>query len=163
MYQQILVAVDDSETSAHALEAALQLASETGAKLQPLFVVDVPLLAYQTPGSEPTYVRNALREEGARVIADAVASMKRAGVLGTPRIAESDLEASDIAQCILQAASDLKADLVVMGTHGRQGFRRLVLGSVAERFLRIAQCPVLMISARGIQRAASDAQATESI
>jgi nucleotide-binding universal stress UspA family protein len=163
MYQQILVAVDDSETSAYALEAALQLARETGAKLQPLFVVEVPLLVYQTPGSEPTYVRNALLEKGTRVIADAVANMKRAGVQGTPRIVESDLVANDIAQCILHAASDLKADLVVMGTHGRRGFRRLMLGSVAERFLRIAQCPVLMISAHGIHRAESGAQATESI
>ena len=156
MYQQILVAVDDSETSAHAFETALQLARETGAKLQPLFVVDVPLLAYQTPGCEPTYARNALLERGTRVIADAVASMKRAGVQGTPRIAESDLEANDTAQCIHRAAADFKADLVVIGTHGRRGVQRMLLGSVAERFLRIAQCPVLMISAHCAESPASE-------
>jgi nucleotide-binding universal stress UspA family protein len=163
MYQQILVAVDGSETSTHALDAALQLAHDAGAKLQPLFVVDVPLLVYATPGSEPTHVRNALLEKGAHVIADAVASMKRAGVQGTPRIIETGLSGDDIAHCILCAASDFKADLVVMGTHGRRGFQRLVLGSVAERFLRIAQCAVLMISAHGGKPVASGAQAAEPV
>lgn len=163
MYQQILVAVDGSETSAHALEAALQLARDAGAKLQPLFVVDVPLMSYDAPGYDPSYVRTALLEEGAHVIEDAVASMKRAGVQGPPRIAETDLADNDIAHCILRAANDFKADVVVMGTHGRRGVRRLVLGSVAERFLRIAQCPVLMIPAHSAKPVTSGAQATESI
>jgi hypothetical protein len=44
----------------------------------------------------------------------------------------------------------------VMGTHGRRGVRRLFLGSVAERFLRIATCPVLMISAHGVPKVAAD-------
>ncbi|CAE6701310.1 universal stress protein [Paraburkholderia nemoris] len=163
MYQQILVAVDGSETSARALDAALQLARDSGARLQPLFVVDVPLMSYDVPGYDPSYVRTALLEEGAHVIEDAVASMKRAGVQGTPRIAETDLAGDDIAHCILHAASDFKADLVVMGTHGRRGFQRLVLGSVAERFLRIAQCAVLMISAHSAKPVASDAQVAEPI
>lgn len=163
MYQQILVAVDGSETSAHALDAALQLARDAGAKLQPLFVVDVPLMSYDAPGYDPSYLRTALLEEGAHVIEGAVASMKRAGVQGTPRIAETDLADNDIAHCILHAASDYKADVVVMGTHGRRGVRRLVLGSVAERFLRIAQCAVLMIPAHSAKPVASNAQAAEPI
>ncbi|NPT56146.1 universal stress protein [Paraburkholderia elongata] len=163
MYQQILVAVEGSETSTRALDAALQFAHDAGAKLQPLFVVDVPLLVYDLPGSDLTHARNALLEQGRHVMDDAVASMKRAGVQGTPRIVETDLAGNDIAHCILRAASEFKADVVVMGTHGRRGFRRLVLGSVAERFLRIAQCPVLMISAHGGKPVTSGAQATESI
>ena len=163
MYQQILVAVDGSETSARALDAALQLARDAGAKLQPLFVVDVPLMSYDVPGYDPSYVRNALLEEGRQVMDDAVARMKRAGVQGTPRIVETDLAGDDIARCILRAANEFKASLVVMGTHGRRGFQRLVLGSVAERFLRIAQCPVLMISAHGGQAMASGAQTAEPI
>lgn len=163
MYQQILVAVDGSETSARALEAALQLARDAGAKLQPLFVVDVPLMSYDAPGYDPSYLRTALLEEGAHVINDAVARMKQAGVQGTPRIAETDLAGDDIAHRILRAASDFKADLVVMGTHGRRGFQRLVLGSVAERFLRIAQCAVLMIPAHSAKPVASDARAAEPV
>ncbi|HYS64874.1 MAG TPA: universal stress protein [Paraburkholderia sp.] len=163
MHQQILVAVDGSETSTRALDAALQLAHDADAKLQPLFVVDVPLLSYDVPGYDPSYVRNALLEEGAHVIDDAVASMKRADVQGTPRIIETEPAGDDIAHCILRAASDFKADLVVMGTHGRRGFQRLVLGSVAERFLRVAQCAVLMIPAHSAKPAASGAQVAETI
>lgn len=163
MYQQILVAVDGSETSTRALDAALQLAHDAGAKLQPLFVVDVPLMSYEVPGYDPSYVRNALLEEGGHVTNDAVASMQRAGVQGTPRIVETDPAGDDIAHCILRAANEFKADVVVMGTHGRRGFRRLVLGSVAERFLRVAQCPVLMIPTHSGKPVASGAQAAEPV
>ncbi|NYH14191.1 nucleotide-binding universal stress UspA family protein [Paraburkholderia bryophila] len=120
-------------------------------------------MSYDAPGYDPSYVRTALLEEGAHVIDNAVASMKQAGVQGTPRIAETDLADNDVAHCILRAANDFRADVVVMGTHGRRGVRRLVLGSVAERFLRIAQCPVLMIPAHGAKPVTSGAQATESI
>lgn len=163
MYQQILVAVDGSETSTRAFDAALQLAHHAGARLQPLFVVDVPLLVYDVPGCDLTHARDALLEEGEHVMADAVASMKRAGVQGTPRIVETGLSGEDIAHCILSAANEFKADVVVMGTHGRRGFRRLVLGSVAERFLRVAQCPVLMIPTHSGKPVASGAQAAEPI
>jgi nucleotide-binding universal stress UspA family protein len=163
MYQQILVAVDGSETSARALDAALQFARDAGAKLQPLFVVDVPMLVYDTPGSDLTHARNALLEQGENVIENAFASMKRAGVQGTPRIAETDLAGDDIAHCILRAATELNADVVVIGTHGRRGFQRLVLGSVAERFLRIAQCPVLMIPAHCGKPVASGAKTADPI
>ncbi|ACD19931.1 universal stress protein [Paraburkholderia phytofirmans] len=155
MYQQILVAVDGSETSQRALDTALQLAREAGAYVQPLFVVDVPIMAYDVPSYDPSYVRDALLEEGKHVTEDAAACMRRAGVAGAPRILEADPVADDVAHCIQRAAADLKADVVVMGTHGRRGFRRMVLGSVAESFLRIAQCPVLMISAHCAQPAAS--------
>jgi len=90
-----------------------------------------------------------LFEEGQHVIDDALARMKSAGVSGTPRILEVSPLDGDIAEHILKAATELPADLVVMGTHGRRGVRRLVLGSVAERFLRLAHSPVLMVPARG--------------
>jgi nucleotide-binding universal stress UspA family protein len=164
MYQKILVALDGSEPSERALDAALQLAHDANAQLQPLFVVDVPVIAYDVPSCDPSYIRDALLEEGTHVIDDAVLRMHKAGVVGTPRLMEADPLADDVARCIQRAASDFKADLVVMGTHGRRGFQRLVLGSVAERFLRVAECAVLMISAHCTQPAASDAQsASEAV
>jgi nucleotide-binding universal stress UspA family protein len=161
MYQQILVAVDGSETSTRALAAAVELARESGARLQPLYVVDVPLMSYDVPGYDPSYVRDALVEEGRHVLADATALMAGAGVRGTPRIVETDLTGEDIAHRIQTAAQDFTADVVVLGTHGRRGVRRLVLGSVAEHFLRIATCPVLLISMRCASPAAKVAQAVE--
>jgi len=155
MYKKILVAVDGSETSARALAAALNLARESDARLQPLFVVDVPLLIYDVPGYDPSYVRNALVEEGKRVLADATALMAASGVKGPARLVETELAGDDIAHRILAAAQEFGADVVVMGTHGRHGVQRLMLGSVAERFLRIATCPVLLISAHCASAAAS--------
>ncbi|MFM0004703.1 universal stress protein [Paraburkholderia dipogonis] len=161
MYQQILVAVDGSETSTRALTAAVELARESGARLQPLYVVDVPLMSYDVPGYDPSYVRDALVEEGRHVLADATALMAGAGVKGAPRIVETDLTGEDIAHRIQSAAQDFNADVVVLGTHGRRGVRRLVLGSVAEHFLRIATCSVLLISMHCASPAAKVAQAAE--
>jgi nucleotide-binding universal stress UspA family protein len=145
MYQRILAPIDGSETSLRALGIALRTAHECGAELVPLYVVDVPLLAYDAPGMDPSIARNAFLEEGERLKAETLAAMERENVKGTPRVVEVDEPGSDIAQRILKEACALQADLVVMGTHGRRGFRRLMLGSVAERFLRIAPCPVLLV------------------
>ncbi|MGA7780164.1 MAG: universal stress protein [Paraburkholderia sp.] len=147
MYQHILVALDGSETSARALEAALRLARESGAELQPLYVVDVPVVAYDAPGFDPGIIRDAFMEDGKKLADDALSRMQHDNVRGTPRIVETNLarDDSDIAHAILHAAAEFRADLVVMGTHGRRGVRRLMLGSVAERFLHLAQCPVLLI------------------
>lgn len=167
MYQHILVALDGSETSARAFEAAAQLARECGAELQPLYVVDVPVMVYDAPGYDPGIVRDALMEEGKKVVGEALALMKRDDVRGTSRVIETDLVSGDvdIAHAILHAAADFKADLVVMGTHGRRGISRLMLGSVAERFVRLAACPVLMISAHAApepEAAANEAAQRES-
>ena|SRR5579864_6787291 len=159
MYRHILAPIDGSEPSALAFSAALKLARETGAALQPLYVVDIPLMSYDVPGYDPSYVRDAFIEEGTHVTADALAQMKREGVSGSPRIIEVEPLGGDIAQHILRAASDLPADLVVMGTHGRRGVQRLVLGSVAERFLRIAHCPVLLVPAHCAPTAGADSDA----
>ena len=76
------------------------------------------------------------------MLADATAKMLRAGVKGSTLVVEVDPLGDDIAQRITAAAKDFSADLVVMGMHGRRGWRRHVLVSVAERFSRIlpAQC-----------------------
>jgi len=145
MYTRILVPIDGSETSTHALDAALELAREHNAEVKPVYVVDVPQLMYSGPACDPSLVREAFIKEGALVLADASAKMLRAGVKGSTLVVEVDPLGDDIAQRITAAAKDFGADLVVMGTHGRRGWRRLVLGSVAERFLRISTRPVLLV------------------
>jgi nucleotide-binding universal stress UspA family protein len=148
MYSRILVALDGSETASHAFDSAIRLALETGAEVQPLYVIDMPLMAYEVPGYDPSIVRDAFIEESRVIAADAEARMAQQGVKGAPRSVEVELGAEDIAQCIERVATDWHADLIVMGTHGRRGVRRLVLGSVAERVLRYARCPVLLVPAR---------------
>lgn len=145
MYKRILVPIDGSETSMCALDTALKLAHEHGAELKPLYVVDAPPLMYSEAAFDPTPVREAFVKEGTRVLADADAKMPREGVKGSTRVLEAEPIGDDIAQQISRAATEFDADLVVMGTHGRRGWRRLVLGSVAERFLRISTRPVLLV------------------
>jgi nucleotide-binding universal stress UspA family protein len=148
MYSRILVALDGSPTASAALDAAIRLAHDCGAELQPLYVIDVPVMAYDVPGFDPSIVRDAYVDEGRIVCAEAQARMTRAGLKGAPRSVEVELGGEDIARCIERTAADWHADLIVMGTHGRRGVQRLVLGSVAERVLRNACRPVLLVPAR---------------
>lgn len=148
MYSRILVALDGSETASAALDVAVRLAHDTGAQLQPLYVIDIPLIAYDAPGFDPSIVRDAYVEESRIVVADAKTRMAREGVKGSPRSVDTEPGVDDAAQCIVRTAADWHADLIVMGTHGRGGVRRLVLGSVAESVLRTAPCPVLLVPAR---------------
>ncbi|KVL28294.1 universal stress protein UspA [Burkholderia territorii] len=163
MYSNILVALDGSDTSSRALDAALNLASETGARLTPVYVVDFLVPAYDTYGYDPSILVDAFREEGLRVTEDAAKRMKARDVAGTPQISNVAPAGEDVAQRIVGLAGELNADLIVIGTHGRRGFRRVVLGSVAERVLRQARCPVLMIpaSCAGNASAATTAASTE--
>ncbi|HDR8859725.1 universal stress protein UspA [Burkholderia territorii] len=163
MYSNILVALDGSDTSSRALDAALNLASETGARLTPVYVVDFLVPAYDTYGYDPSILVDAFREEGLRVTEDAAKRMKARDVAGTPQISNVAPAGEDVAQRIVGLAGELDADLIVIGTHGRRGFRRVVLGSVAERVLRQARCPVLMIpaSCAGTASAATTAASTE--
>jgi nucleotide-binding universal stress UspA family protein len=151
MYKHILVAIDGSETSEHAFDAALQLASESGAQLQPLYVVDNPLMAYDASGYDPTILHDAFVEEGQRLLADALARMKQENVAGTPRMVDVAPIGEDISERIRITANEFNADLLVLGTHGRRGFKRLFLGSVAERVVRSACCPVLLVPSRQAQ------------
>ncbi|MCG1055388.1 universal stress protein [Mycetohabitans sp. B5] len=144
MYHRILVAIDGSHTSRHAFNAALDLAASEGAQLQPVFVVDDVPLYYSVPGYDPSIVMRAQTEEGQRVIDEAADAMRARGITGTPQILTTS-SFEGIAECIVQAAQAFNADLLVLGTHGRRGVRRLLLGSVAEQTLRLAQLPVLLI------------------
>jgi nucleotide-binding universal stress UspA family protein len=157
MYSNILVALDGSDTSTRALGVALRLAQESHALLHPVYVIDVPLIAFDTPGFDPVIVRDAYCEEGRLVIDAARGRMEKAGVKGGPRVVEATAPAEDVAYRIQRAATECGADLIVMGTHGRRGFRRLVLGSVAERVLRNATCPVLLIPAHADVQHANEA------
>ncbi|ASV97058.1 universal stress protein [Paraburkholderia aromaticivorans] len=159
MYQRILVAIDGSETSGHAFESALQLARDNGAQLQPLYVIDNPVMAYDASGYDPTVLRNACMQEGQQVLADALARMEHENVAGVPRIVDVEPIGEDIAERIRISANEFNADLLVLGTHGRRGFKRLFLGSVAERVVRSAHLPVLLVPSR--QAHATVAQAAK--
>jgi nucleotide-binding universal stress UspA family protein len=153
MYKRILVAVDGSDTARHAFDAALALAKSEGAELQPHYIVENASIYYNVPGYDPSVLRNQLIAQGNELAKDFTAQMRAAGVKGEMKVDEAST-LTDVSSLILDAANAFDADLLVLGTHGRRGFKRLVLGSVAEQCVRLASLPVLLIPAA----AHSDAQ-----
>jgi nucleotide-binding universal stress UspA family protein len=158
MYTRILVAVDGSNTSRRAFEAALDLAKSNGAVLQPFYVVENTPMYFEAPGYDPSVLRNRLIEQGNELGAEFAKAMLDHGVKGELAVGESS-SLDDVSVVVLNAAEDFKADLLVMGTHGRRGFQRLILGSVAERCVRQATLPVLLIPAASGQAQSPEAPA----
>ncbi|MCA3802854.1 universal stress protein [Burkholderia sp.] len=146
MYKRILVAVDGSDTSRHAFDAALALAKAHGAELQPFYVVENAAIYYNVPGYDPSVLRDQLVAQGNALAQDFAKLMQAAGVKGETRLNEAT-SLNDVWSLILDCETAFGADLLVLGTHGRRGFRRLVLGSIAEQCVRHATLPVLLIPA----------------
>jgi nucleotide-binding universal stress UspA family protein len=141
MIRHILVATDFSTTAERAARFAAELAQQVGARITLLSVYSLAVLT--TP--EAVYVPTE-DEELARAEADLdrlqtiAAGIVPAGVQFSCKVL-----AGEPAPTIVRAASEEHADLIVMGTHGRRGVRRLLLGSVAESVVRTAFCPVVTI------------------
>jgi len=147
VYQDIMVAVDDSETSQRALNVAIGLAKGCGARLEIVHAVDESLFPTHARGGallvDPVLVQRALEEEGQRLLDAAAASARDAGVEAQTRVLAS--ETHHTADQIAEAADAAKAELLVVGSHGRRGVQRLLLGSVAERLVRKANVSVLIV------------------
>ena len=138
MYDRILVPTDGSETAAKAVEHAVDLAEQYDATLHVLSVVDPT--RFSTVGVDPSSVLVAV-EKGAREAVEAVeAAAEEAGVP-----TETTVVRGSPAQTITEYATDNDVDLVVMGTHGRTGLDRYLLGSVTERVVRTSSVPVLTV------------------
>ena len=144
MYERILVPVDGSSTALRGLSEAVRLAQVTGATLKLVHVVNELLLdATVAPSMYYEQVILDLRGGGQKVLAAAESHARAQGAVVESELVETiGIRASD---AILEAAKRWNADLIVMGTHGRRGLRRLAVGSDAEMVLRHATIPVLMV------------------
>ncbi len=145
MYTNILVAVDGSEASKRALGEAIRMAKLARARLTAVYVIDQSGALTYAGACDPHLLTDAERQVGHSVLDDALVKMQALGVAGDSEILETQGIAEDIASCIARCVERRGVDLVVMGTHGRRGMRRMVLGSVAERFVRHSPCPVLLM------------------
>jgi nucleotide-binding universal stress UspA family protein len=145
MYQRILVPIDGSATAQRGLAEAIALARVTGGRLHLLHVVDERSFALGADGFSGMSVDLlALRREGgASILANAVAEVETAG-LQVDGVLKDSL-AGRVRDLVLAEAAELPADLIVIGTHGRRGARRLFMGSDAEQVLRQASVPVLLV------------------
>lgn len=145
MYRQILVALDGSEIAKFAFQHALHLAKAEDAEILAIYVVEYPSTYYTAAFFDVTPFHTAMVSEANSVLADAEAKMAKAGVRGRVKMLDNGAFCETIAQQIQRCAEDSGVGLVVMGTHGRRGFQRAMLGSVAESFVRLATQPVMLI------------------
>ena len=148
MYRKILVPLDSSPTSLLGLKEAIRLARDGGARLRLLHVLDeTPMLGMLEEGVDLKPFLSDLRKRGRSVLDRALRRAQQAGVAADSAMAES--AGGPAADAILREAKKWRADAIVMGTHGRRGLRHVVLGSEAERVVRLSPVPVLLVRARG--------------
>ena len=153
MYQRILVPVDGSPTANAGVDEAVKLAMLTGGRLRLVHVLEVTL-PFGT-GFE-TYTGDVLglcREAGMRIAAEAKLRAASSGVQADTFIPEPSGER--VCDVVANQAELWKADLIVVGTHGRRGVRRFVIGSNAEQIARSAPVPVLLVRMPGAEAAVS--------
>src|SRR3954453_17581536 len=137
----ILVPTDLSEGAEEALDYACELASQFGATVHLLNVISIPALGVPELGvAMASSVIDSLIEDNRAALAALAAKKCVKAMIGQPLLRTGD--ARDV---ILSAAKELGVDLIVMGTHGRRGVSRALLGSVTETIVRTAPCPVLTI------------------
>lgn len=146
MYTRILVPVDGSPTSDRGLQEAIKLATLTGAQLRLIHVIDQYIYATGMDGSAMGGdLFLILRQSGEQVLKACKAQVEAAGVPVETSLIES--LAGRVCDLVVAEAKTWKADLIVIGTHGRRGVGRLFMGSDAEQILRLATSPVLLVRA----------------
>ncbi len=141
MYKRILVPIDGSATSLRGLDEALRLAKLSGASIHLVHALDHFLF-----GAGETYTVDVFgiqKEAGERILGEARERAAAGGIPVTTFLSEP--MPGRVCDVICDQARESGADLIVIGTHGRRGVGRLLMGSDAEQVLRLAPVPVLLI------------------
>jgi len=142
MYDRILVPTDGSDPSEYAAAHAVEFADEHDATVHALFVMETDVELPSTDvGPGRKQLEESLREQGRRAVDEVERLAKEAGV-----DCETHVREGSAADRILDEAEESDVDLVVMGTHGRTGLDRILVGSTTERVLRRSDIPVLTVS-----------------
>jgi len=140
VYDRILLPTDGSDAAIAAFEHALDLAERHGAELDILYVVDHERLGRMAPELGSEQIREALTAEGERATS-MVAEKAAAANIDTKNIIREGIPA----ETIVEYAEGEDADVIVMGTNGRSGLDRLLLGSVAETVIKQTEIPVFLV------------------
>ena len=144
MYKRIVVPVDGSETAQKALVTALQMARESSGCVQLVHVVEglTPMTA-DPYGAYSGDVIEVMRQSGRKILDDALALARAEGVQADTQLFDNFGER--LAEVVADSATRFKADLMVVGTHGRRGLGRVLMGSGAEQIIRLSPVPVLVL------------------
>jgi nucleotide-binding universal stress UspA family protein len=146
MYKHILVAVDGSDTSKLALNEAIRLASDQHATIRLIHVVDlIPTYTDLEMPNQVVQYQDALREIGQKTLSGSQSLVEKSAIQAEGLMHVIETPGEHAYDAIAEEATRWPADLIVIGTHGRRGVRRFILGSVAEGVVRVATKPVLLV------------------
>lgn len=143
MFKHILVPVDGSPTAQKAVEKASGLAQAFGSAVTAIYVIDP--YPFTGLGSDFAYGQSEYLSAASAEAKEATAAARKALEQAGVKVKTAVIEAHATWRGILEAAESMGADLIVMGSHGRRGLEKMVLGSVAQRVLSHSQLPVLVV------------------
>lgn len=141
IFKKILVPIDGSDTSKKAMAMALQMAASDKAEVRLIHAIDE--LSYLNAHEYSAELVKYAREHGHKILQDGLSAIHTLGVKGDIKLI--DFSGQRLGDTVADEARLWGADLVVLGTHGRRGVGRLLLGSGAEQVIRLAPVPVLII------------------
>ena len=143
MYTRILVPVDGSAASARGLDEAIELARHLKARLRLVHVVEPWVMVAPEAPAAALQVAESIRSIGAGLLKECESKVTNAGIRVDAELIETVGDSAG--ECIVRKAKEVDAELIVCGTHGRRGIRRLLMGSDAEYIVRRAPVPVLLV------------------
>ena len=145
MYSRILVPIDGSPTSDHALAEAGQLARLTGAQVRLLHIMDpvAHVSGFERPETYRQDILPLARQNAQALLDKARSQLTDAGVATEAELIES--RGASVARLVVEHASQWGASVIVLGTQGRRGIERMLMGSDAEQIARHASVPVLLV------------------
>jgi len=139
IYKKIILAVDGSEVSRKALKHAVELTKQNNGMLIAIHIIPSMNLM-DIEAFKPGSLRKVLHQEGEKILSEVKELAKKEGVKVQTRI-----EAGVPFEKICEITRDSDGDLIVMGSHGKTGIQKLLMGSVTERVIGYAPCPVLVV------------------
>src|SRR5215469_9355827 len=144
MYTRILVPVDGSAAAARGLDEAIELARHLKASIRLVHVVEPwVLVSPETPPATVHQIAENIRSVGASLLKQCEDKVTNAGIRVDAELIETFGDSAG--ECIVKKAKEVDAELIVCGTHGRRGIRRVLMGSDAEYVVRRASAPVLLV------------------
>jgi nucleotide-binding universal stress UspA family protein len=148
MYKQMLVPVDGSAAASEGLDEAIELARHLQARIRLLHIVEpVVMIPVEGMTGAVDQLIEGVRTAGVELLNDCEQKVAKAGVAVEQELIETF--GSSAGECIVNKAKETNSDLIVCGTHGRRGVRRLLMGSDAEYISRRSPVPVLLVRHKG--------------
>lgn len=151
MFKHIMLALDGSNISDSLIEEVIKLTNGQSVNVRIIHVIDESCFNSGGPSFDYLSFIAACREDGEKILSSAAKKIaSQSSIKPETSILELKPFQGRVAEVIVEAAREWPADLLVLGTHGRRGFSRLFLGSVAENVVRIATTPVLLVRGSNI-------------